>query len=49
VVVKACGNLKDWETIATGVIGEDGVLVIADPESINEPKRFYRIGKVDPP
>jgi hypothetical protein len=49
VVVKACGNLKDWETIATGVIGEDGVLVIADPESINEPNRFYKIGKMDPP
>ncbi|MFM7181660.1 MAG: zinc-dependent metalloprotease family protein [Verrucomicrobiales bacterium] len=48
VVVKACGNLMDWQTIATGVIGQDGVLVVADPASVNEPNRFYKIGKVGP-
>jgi hypothetical protein len=48
VVVKACANLKNWELVGSGVIGEGGVLLIADPRSVNEPTRFYKIGKVGP-
>lgn len=48
IVVEGSSDLKEWKIVTTGTIDQDGVMVIADPESVGQPKRFYKIGRVQP-
>jgi hypothetical protein len=45
ILLEACADLLSWETIATGTLGEDGTLLLDDPESAGLPSRFYRVVK----
>jgi hypothetical protein len=43
VTVEVSSDLENWDILATGAIGPDGILVFSDQSSADQPIRFYRV------